>query len=368
MLPNTHRFGFLASIALLSIVLSCTTGCGSGPGGLSSSGSGGALVSNIGRSTNMWVALPGPFGSGTTTHIEAIGVDSVGVVYAATKGQVSRSADGGKTWSLMSTGLPNAPITAIGFNSLNQPLAGVGFNPALGVYRYVQGSWHLATGVSASYRISAFTLDKTGAVVVVTSWGGDVYRSTNLGSTFVKVASNIGVNAAMWTVVTAPDGSLLAGGESTLGLLHSIDDGHTWQSAGLETVNGYKGNIFGIGFGTSGVVLVGRASAGGAIDMQEFKGGVWAAGATGMTPYKTVLGVVNTLKGNVFTFVQDPPAGSEGAYLFTQSTQTWSDVSSGLLPNTSIEQMARDPYGYVYAIDQVNNADACTLFKTQLAH
>jgi photosystem II stability/assembly factor-like uncharacterized protein len=285
-------------------------------------------------------------------------------LYVAGKADVATSADGGATWTVIDAGLPGASITSLGLNALNEPVVGVGRSPAVGVYRYTGGSWHEAAGVSATLQISAFTLDSTGALIAVTAWGGDVFRSTDNGSTFTRVATNIGPNGALWTVATAPDGSLWAGGEPASGVLRSTDNGSTWQSAGLSTAAGYKGNIYAIGFNGAGEPLVGRSGNAGATDLQRDSGGTWSSASNGLPGYQIVTSLVTNAKGVVFACVPDSSVAGAGVYRSTDGGQSWATYSDGLPSGSGVSQLMLDQSGFLYAIDHSTGGDGGILYKT----
>src|SRR5262249_49294969 len=148
------------------------------------------------------------------------------------------------------TGLTNKLVTSLGFNALGEPVAGVGLktNGPIEVCRYIQGSWHRAKGVAATRSIGAFTRDSSGALIAVTGWEGDVFRSTDNGSTFTKVAANIGLThgsatGALFAVHNNPNDALYTGGEMPGGIYRSTDNGKTWLNDGLSSTLGYKGNL-----------------------------------------------------------------------------------------------------------------------------
>jgi hypothetical protein len=286
------------------------------------------------------------------------------VLYAAGKSHFAKSANGGRTWTEIVAGLPAGLITTLGLNSLGQPVVAVGSNPAIGVYRLIGSTWYQATGIIASLQVSGFTLDSTGALIAVTAWGGDVYRSTDNGTTFKKVASNIGSNAAMWTVVTGPDGKLYAGGESTLGVLRSTDNGSTWKSIGLTDAAGYKGNIFAMGFNAAGDPLAGRSGLAGATILQRHTHGLWVSASTGLPLFQAVISLALNAKADLFACAPDIHSAQSGAFRSVDGGLTWSDFSSGLPANEHVARLAVDTNGYLYVIANPNGGEGTTIYRT----
>ena len=360
-----------ASVTLVALFIA---GCGGGSDVHSSGGASGGNnatggSSSGGSSSISWTRLAAPFSSGDSHVLSSLMVDPNGVLYAAGNNDIAKSTDGGNTWTVIDGNLPKAQIIAMGVNTLNELVVGIGTNPAVGVYRYTGGNWQQATGVSATNQISAFTLDNTGALIVVTSWGGDVFRSTDNGSSFTKVAGNIGQSGAMWTVVTAPDGSLWTGGESANGVFRSTDDGTTWQSQGLTTAQGYKGDILTIAFNAAKEPLVDRGSSDGSANLQRYTGSMWAVSATGLPAYKHVVCLVTNASGEIFACVPASVTGPSGLYRSTDGGQTWSDASQNLPGSLTVAQAALDNQGRLYVLTHATSASGAiteesTIYKS----
>src|SRR5579871_3250926 len=280
-----------------------------------------------------WTYLPDPFASNFARRIWGLGVAPNGKLYAIGNGGVSVSPDGGKTWTVINNGLPGLKVVTLGFNSLGEPVVVVGQNPVVGVFRYTQESWHKASGIVANYRIACLAQDKTGALLAVTAWTGEVFRSTDNGNTFHKIAGPVGspnsiTVGALWVIFKANDGSLYAGGELTAGIFHSIDNGTTWQQDGLSKEEGYIGNIITLGTNAQGELLVARTLQSGGLIQRRVKTG-WVASSKGLPAYGRVFAMALAPSHEIFATLKGT-AETNGVYRSTDDGQTWKNISTGL--------------------------------------
>ncbi|HEX5322496.1 MAG TPA: hypothetical protein VFW40_01835 [Capsulimonadaceae bacterium] len=297
-----------------------------------------------------WQRLSDPFPGAANLRLTDMAVAPDGSLYVgAYPGGVARSTDGGASWSLINTGLPDLHVSALGVNKLSEPVAAVGVNPCVGAFRYRNGRWFAASGISASLRISAFTLDQTGALIAVTGWAGDVFRSNDDGSSFYKAASSIGQGGgALWAVALGPDGSLYAGGEMPGGLYLSRDNGNNWRQFALSNEQGYKGNLFAICFNKQGELLVGRTQAVTGSDIQRYSGGQWQPSSKGIPDWRNVLSFALASDGTLYCTAS--LHGSAGVYRSTDGGHTWQDYAFGI-PSPAYRRIAVNK-DTVYLISQ----------------
>lgn len=298
-----------------------------------------------------WHLLSDPFASDYSSRLTDLVAAPDGAVYvSAFPGGVAKSSDHGATWSLINTGLPDLHVVALGVNSLGEPIASVGNQPAIGAFRYRNGRWTAASGISATLRITAFTLDKTGAIIAVTAWAGDVFRSTDNGNSYYKTASSIGQRGgALWTVALGSDGNLYAGGETAEGLFISRDNGTTWQQSGLSADQGYKGNIFSILSDSLDDLLVGRTNASTGSDIQRLSGGYWSESSQGIPGWMNVLSLAKDSHGALYATAS--LHGRAGVYRSADSGRTWQDYTFGI-GSPVYRRIAVDPAGDLYLIAQ----------------
>jgi photosystem II stability/assembly factor-like uncharacterized protein len=174
---------------------------------------------------------------GSITHAEGVGVDLsdpdrrtlVATIHETTG--VSRSTDGGQTWTDLSSTLPpNVGLagTPLVFNAQTYV---VGFHRAdgSGVARTTDGgaSWTLAYkgGVVG---VPLVAKSDVGIYWVLDS--GGVIRSLDQGATWTQVARGGSILPGAGTIVELPDGRLAAIGKAVV--IVSDDHGRTWRAVG----------------------------------------------------------------------------------------------------------------------------------------
>ncbi len=330
---------------------------GTGSGGTSSGGgsSGGTTSSNAlscGK-TPTWQVLTTPFDptKNFEAHTEVVAND--GTIYVGTSTQgIYQSTDHGQSWTSLNNGFPSPlkPVSVLGFNSNGELLAGLnGFSGGSSkgyAYRYVNGAWQQASGIVTNLKVSAFTVDKNGAVIASTAFNGDVYRSTDGGNTYTKIASNIGVASggtagAIWVIQKASNGDLFAGGELSNGLLKSIDNGTTWSSIGLSSPT-YSGNLTIIQFNKSDEILTNRNL--GTIGVTRYSGGLWS-GVSGLPSYALIQGMGSNVNGDLFTATQ---YHADGVYCSSDGGANWRAFNDSHSAS-DFSSLIVDGTGYVYA-------------------
>jgi photosystem II stability/assembly factor-like uncharacterized protein len=294
-----------------------------------------------------WQRLPDPFASDYKSRLTDLEIAPDGTFYAsAYPGGVAKSSDHGRTWTLMNDGLPNLRVWAIGFNSLGEPMASLGVKPSEGVFRYSNGRWDRSRNISATYLVSKFALDRTGALIAVTGYAGDVYRSTDNGNSFYKTASNIGGVGALWTVAKGPDGALYIGGEVAGGLYVSHDNGTSWAQMALSTGQKYTGNLQAISFNKQGDLLVGRVYGPDGSSVQRFSGGSWTESSKGMSGWLTVRGFAMDSHGTIYLAAFSH--GGSAVYRSLDNGLSWQDFAFGL--NSTYSHIVVDSNDNVYLV------------------
>jgi hypothetical protein len=213
-----------------------------------------------------WTQLTNPFGAKPAPYNVLIGLTydkTSGVLYASGIG-VARSTTDGATWTDISAGLPpNAAsetlfVTSTG--ALVVSVTGTSTTPA-SAWRWTGPTgWKKCGGVSSNATVNSFTQDGT-SIVCCTGYQGDVWRSTDDGVSFVKIATNVPVTygtglgaGAMDIIAIAPNGDYYMGGEAHDGLFKSTDKGVHWAVTGDGYNQGFKRNMTGLVFGPGGTL------------------------------------------------------------------------------------------------------------------
>jgi photosystem II stability/assembly factor-like uncharacterized protein len=188
--------------------------------------------------------------------------------------------------------------------------------------------------------------------MAVTGFDGDVWRSTDNGASFTKVAAAVGgtngVSAgALGEIAKGPNGDLYTGGELPTGLYRSQDNGTTWTQFGLATP-AYKDNLLEITFNRLGELLVARDDTGGN-GLQRYTNGAWTPASSGVTAYSFVRSVVLNSRSGKLYLANNNNSGNGFVFTSADDGQTWQSFSTGL-PNTGMNTLAFGLDGTLYLV------------------
>jgi hypothetical protein len=309
-----------------------------------------------GGTSSTWVHATDPFPGATSGDLVALLVTATGEIYVSRPSGLAKSTDRGDSWNTISATLPSPLVGSLGLNSMGEVVAGVGADSSgggknFGAYRLSGGVWTRSTGITATHKVTHFALDRTGALIAVTAYDADVWRSTDNGAAFTRVATHVGGNAgvpagALWTVEAGANGDLYTGGEVPTGIYRSTDNGSTWQQFGLSTADGYKDNLLAITFNRLGDLLVTRNS--GSTGIQRFTGGTWMTSSNGITAYSTVRDIIFNRSGSLYACISTS-SGTGGVFISRDDGQSWQSFSQGL-PGTATMKLGIGPDGTLYAV------------------
>ena len=141
-------------------------------------------------------------------------VDSNNEIYAGTlDGYVVRSTDHGETWSTVGAQLGKGPVTNLAAGANNDIYAG---SADTAFYVFDGSSWHRSAVFAYAGDWTSMTVNSLGAVFVGTTLGG-VYRTTDLGVSWVQLTSGLAGNPIN-TLAIDSAGYLFAGTRSNYGV------------------------------------------------------------------------------------------------------------------------------------------------------
>jgi len=319
------------------------------------------------RADDLWQEVKCP---GRVVSLACVDSGDIYIGMTDAKG-VARSKDGGTTWTAVNEGLDlseaKVMVQALSTNRLGEVLAGIGYGgitPAPGEKRdpcgyRLEGNgnvWKRSAGLTANWFISSFTMDPKGILFAGTAWNGEVWRSTDDGRSYTKVAALSEKSAAagtgpgaVWIVKVGPDGALYAQGEMHCGLLRSTDSGATWQDVGLSYADGYGGNLAAIGFNRQGEVLVGRVSHKTGAILQRLTKEGWVDSAQGLPPWGVCTAIVRNSSNRLFAGVGVRKGTECAVYTSADDAKTWQSFCSGL-PQIASGKLVLDRKGVLYCL------------------
>lgn len=269
----------------------------------------------------------------TANNIVGIAVDPTdgNTVYIATPiNGIYKSTDGGSNWSAVNTGLPSTK--SIGWNHLFGNLLTIDPNNSQILYTNMSGqvyktsnggtSWaNSNSGIdicaSVGYQIAGVLVDPTNsnhlfAAHVASGCGGGVYESTNQGTSWTRIQDSGGAND-MWPIAFDPADM----NKMYVSTVHeenyrSTDAGHNWTAISLSSpaVDG-GGKAVAI-HPTSHLVLIGTST-----------------GMTESTDYGVTWSAVSTFNGVSVMAIQFAPSDATIAYALTENGKIYKSTDSG---------------------------------------
>ncbi|MCH8937460.1 MAG: hypothetical protein IIB90_17225, partial [Gemmatimonadetes bacterium] len=190
------------------------------------------------RSTNsggMWTQVL----SGTVTDL-VIDPSNNDVMYAGAFGGISKSMDGGTTWSPLAGGLPtgigrvNLAIAASATQTVYAALVDDATSTFLGLYKTIDGGtvWTQATATGATcdpqcwydMLVAVHPTDPT----IVYFGGVNLFKSTDGGANFSNISGSIHVDQHFFAFDPQTPSTVFVGNDG--GIYKSIDGGTTWTT------------------------------------------------------------------------------------------------------------------------------------------
>lgn len=198
-------------------------------------------------------------------------------VFVAGNSQVSRSTDGGVTWTASTTGLTGTGAQGLAIDPINHSNLYVGFSQG-GVFKSTDGgvTWNSAnTGIPAT-SVNAFAVDATGAGTVYACTNQSVYKTTDGGSHWNPSGT---FGSATFLTINPADHNVLISGTNN-GPYESTDGGGHWNlvNTGLPPVT-VSSAVF--SRTDSNTLVIGTTDHG--VFKSSDSAGHWTASNTGLT-------------------------------------------------------------------------------------
>ncbi len=314
---------------------------------------------------NFWNIVGSSVPSGSL-QIRSMAFDPAGYMYIGTLGGgVSRSTDGGNTWTQVNNGL------------------GQMYVQSLAVHR---ATGNLIAGTGSAISITAPIVMPNGRMILICNSCGKVWLSTNHGDSWTQIKQINNINQIGYSALETSNGNLLIGGKygglwvstdaglnwhvptgyvNTLGamfsfaesktqpgliiagpelpgLWRSYDYGLTWSLAASNGLAG--GNLIGLTFNAQGEVFAGTVHG---MWRSPDVGDNWtlvAGGNTGLISWESYYSLATAPDGTMF-------AGSRTGFAqrSVNNGATWQAVTSGMPVGVHPMPILTAPNGCVYA-------------------
>lgn len=125
-------------------------------------------------------------GNGRITAI-AVDPDNTNLIFAGTpEGGIWKSTDGGNSWSTVTDQMPNLKIYSIAIHPTNKNIIYAGTNGG-GIYSSTDQGESWTQNTTPAGKIYKILIDPTNPTIIMIATSTGIYRSTNDGSTWVKV-------------------------------------------------------------------------------------------------------------------------------------------------------------------------------------
>jgi len=167
-----------------------------------------------------------------SSYAIAIDPSMTDVLYVATNRGVSRSTNGGASFTSVSKGLPSSGgVTALAIDPVNTMNLYAGPRGS-GVYKTTDGgaNW---TKKSPDLNVVSIVVDRTNpANVFITTDGSGIFRSTDGGDTWSAANAGIPTKSTLGLWIDPLDGHRLYASTPLNGVFRSTDAGATWTQLG----------------------------------------------------------------------------------------------------------------------------------------
>lgn len=248
-------------------------------------------------------------------------------------GGVSRSIDGGATWTVANAGLVDSWVWSLAIHPLTPGVLYAGTDSG-GVFRSSNGggTWIAVNTGLTNLHVRSLAVNPLVPSTLYAGTTGGVFRSTDSGANWSAVGAGL-VNSQVRALVINPraPGILYAG--TTGGVFRSVNGGDTWTTASTGLADPWVWSLA-IDLQTPEIVYAGTV---GGVFRSTNGGASWTAVNTGLTDLWVLALAVDPL---TCTTVY-AGTGSGGVLCSTNSGMTWTGVDGGLT----------DPWVWSIAVD-----------------
>jgi photosystem II stability/assembly factor-like uncharacterized protein len=281
-------------------------------------------------------------------------------LYAGATGGVARSTNGGRTWSLLNSGLNNQsaikvvidPVTP---STIYAATYDVYAGSANGIYKSIDSgnTWtQIKNGMTNTSILSLVIDPVTPTTLYVGTYGGPIYKTVNGGTNWAP-SGNPSISFAVSLAIDPSNPSTIFAADSMSGggIFRSTDAGMTWQQVGFSQTGPY-GSFVVINPLTPTTIYAGTNSG----LFQSVDGGnTWI---NSQAPFgKPVFDPVDSSILYLLT--------STGVLKSTNAGQNWTPMNKGLRMNSPIS-MAIDPTQHTTLYLAMPNANDNDAFVTKI--
>jgi len=308
---------------------------------------------------NVWTS------HGPSAGALAIDATTPGTLYAGNSGGVFKSTDGGNTWSVTNTGLPETSyVSALALDPTTPGTLYAGGDAISGVFKSTDGggTWSAAdAGLPETAYVSVLVLDPTtpGTLYARTGDGG-VFKSSNAAGTWFAANTGLPEVGVSFLAVDPTAPSTLYAAPGVGAVFKSTNAGGTWGEVWVDqSCFPYALTALAVDPTTSGTLYLGVARS--SVGCDVYDGGTGVRGARSLGRVGSGGVMKSSDGGATWTAVASPGLGVSafaldpampGTLYVVEASQrvfaspdgggSWSALSAGLPETTSISALAVD--------------------------
>ena len=293
------------------------------------------------------------------SHVVSVAISRDSVVFAAASGYgsgVSRSTDGGESWTLLR--LAEVGDFALAIGPRGDVFAGLAGGGGEGIFHSTDrgNSWELIDTGVLHPDVSSFAIDRKNNMF---AGPRGVMRSTDYGRQWEQMGLN-GLGVKSLTVSSR--GSVFAGtynpATGSEGAVYKSTDAGVhwlkmWQFPDAVAVTAMASSPDGSVFGYANNFIYDKS----VLYRSTDDGETWAGTGFRITGLSSLL---IDRAGRIFAGVNDPATGTGGVFCSVDNGEKWTEITSGL-SSSAVSSLAISPAGYLFA-----GTDGCGVARSIL--